>query len=221
MNLAVPPTHVYVHARDPDILRACRQACDQLRWHCQPASPEPPALLGGEATLHVVEDQPGLTLPRALGRPTALLVCDPPAVAALVGRPHAYAAYLLRPLRPERLKEQLTRLRLAQATNLSTCQRVGPLVLDAMDRRVIWRGQVLNLTWREYELLQVLVTHRGTVVSRERIEAAMYRWGQELGSNTIDVFVHALRSKTDPALISTVRGEGYRLDDPEESPRLG
>ncbi|HLO94403.1 MAG TPA: hypothetical protein VK195_08805, partial [Burkholderiaceae bacterium] len=126
-----------MHARDPDILRACRQACEQLRWRCQPAAPEPPSLLGGEATLHVVEDQPAQPLPRSLGRPTALLVCDPAAVAPLVGRPHAYAAYLLRPLRPERLKEQLTRLRLAQATNLSTCERVGPLVLDAMDRRVI------------------------------------------------------------------------------------
>lgn len=167
--------------------------------------------------LHVVEDQPARPLPRGLGRPTALLVCDAHALQRLVGGTHAFGAYQLRPMRTERLKEQLSRLRLGQDANLAQCDRVGPLVLDALDRRVVWRGEVLNLTWREYELLQVLVRHRNTVVSRDRIEAAMYRWGQELGSNAIEVFVHALRNKTHPALISTIRGEGYQLNDIEET----
>lgn len=222
MNEAVPITQVLVHARDPGIVQVCRQVCDQLRWQCRTGSIEPPALLGGDATLHVVENHAGRDLPRALGQPTALLVCDAVALQRLVGGgAHAFAAYQLRPMRAERLQEQLRRLRLGQDGNLAQCVRVGPLVLDAMDRRVVWQGEVLSLTWREYELLQVLVRHRGTVVTRDRIEAAMYRWGQELGSNAIEVFVHALRSKTHPALIATVRGEGYQLMDLDSAGHLG
>ncbi|MDL5031725.1 winged helix-turn-helix domain-containing protein [Pelomonas sp. APW6] len=205
-----------MHARDPAIVQVCRQVCDQLRWHVRTGGIEPPALLGGDAMLHVVEDHAARALPRSLGPPTALLVCDAGALQRLVGGgTHAFGAYQLRPMRAERLQEQLCRLRLGQAGNLAQCVRVGPLVLDAMDRRVVWQDQVLSLTWREYELLHVLVRHRGAVVARDRIEAAMYRWGQELGSNTIEVFVHALRSKTHPALITTVRGEGYQLNDLE------
>lgn len=213
MNAAVPQTQVLVHARDPDILRVCRQVCDQLRWQCLPASPVPPPLLGGEATLHVVEDMPAQALPRTLGRPSALIVCETEALHRLVSGVHAFGAYQLRPLRAERLKEQLSRLRVGQGGNLAHCLRVGPLVLDTLDRRVVWRNEVLNLTWREYELLQVLMRHRDTVVSREVIESAMYRWGQELGSNTIDVHVHGLRNKTHGSLITTVRGEGFKLND--------
>lgn len=222
MNEAVPITQVLVHARDPGIAQVCHQVCEQLRWHCRTGSIDAPALLGGDATLYVVEDHAIRDLPRPLGRPTALMVCDAVALQHLVGGgAHAFGAYQLRPMRAERLREQLCRLRLGQEGNLAQCVRVGPLVLDAMDRRVVWQGEVLSLTWREYELLQVLVRHRGTVVPRDRIEAAMYRWGQELGSNAIEVFVHALRSKTHPELISTVRGEGYRLTDVESLSRLG
>lgn len=215
VSSAVPQTQVHVHARDPDIVRVCRQVCDQLRWQCQQVSPVPPSLLGGEAMLHVVEDEPTLALPRTLGRPAALIVCETEALHRLVGGVHAFGAYQLRPLRAERLKEQLSRLRVGQDGNLIHCERLGPLVLDALDRRVVWKNEVLNLTWREYELLQVLMRHRDTVVSRDVIEAAMYRWGQELGSNAIEVYVHALRNKTHPGLITTVRGEGYRLNDVE------
>lgn len=213
MNEAVPITQVLVHARDPAIVQVCRQVCDQLRWQCRVGGIEPPSLLGGDATLHVVEDHAARPLPRTLGRPCALLVCEAGALQRLVGGGHAFGAYQLRPLRAERLQEQLCRLRLGQEGNLAHCARVGPLVLDALDRRVVWQGEVLSLTWREYELLQVLVRHKGEVVTRARIEAALYRWGQELGSNTIEVFVHALRTKTHPSLIATVRGEGYQVND--------
>jgi len=49
------------------------------------------------------------------------------------------------------------------------------------------------------------------VLSRDKLEAALYGWGEEIESNAIEVYIHHLRRKLDPSLIKTVRGQGYQL----------
>jgi two-component system response regulator QseB len=87
----------------------------------------------------------------------------------------------------------------------------GPLTLDPARRRVIFRGVPVDLSAREFAVLEALMQEPGNVVSREKLEDAVYGWGAEIGSNTVEVHLHHLRRKLEPALIRNVRGVGYRI----------
>ncbi|MFI5453859.1 MAG: response regulator transcription factor [Isosphaerales bacterium] len=97
--------------------------------------------------------------------------------------------------------------------------RAGDLEMDLLGRRVTRSGAELELTGREYELLEYLLRHKNKVVTRDMI--ALDVWKERTGAMTriIDVYINALRKKVDrigrPALIQTVRGVGYALrEDP-------
>ena len=87
----------------------------------------------------------------------------------------------------------------------------GALKLDPVQRRVVFRGDDIDLSPREFAVLEALMKEPGAVVSRERLEDAVYGWGEEVGSNSIEVHVHHLRRKLAPELIRNVRGVGYRI----------
>ena len=87
----------------------------------------------------------------------------------------------------------------------------GALRLDPVQRRVIFRGHDIDLSPREFAVLEALMKEPGAVVSRERLEDAVYGWGEEVGSNSIEVHVHHLRRKLASDLIRNVRGVGYRI----------
>ncbi|MFO1308244.1 MAG: response regulator transcription factor [Burkholderiales bacterium] len=86
---------------------------------------------------------------------------------------------------------------------------VGDVVLDPAARSVRHRGQDVELKPREYDLLHELMLNAGRVLSRESLESRLYPWGEEVGSNAIEVHVHHLRRKLAPDVIRTVRGVGY------------
>lgn len=87
----------------------------------------------------------------------------------------------------------------------------GELKLQPARRTAVWQGTVVPLTNREFWLLETLVRKKGQIVSRERLEEALYGWGDEVDSNTVEVYIHHLRRKLGPGLIRTVRGLGYHL----------
>jgi two-component system response regulator QseB len=74
----------------------------------------------------------------------------------------------------------------------------------------------LELTAREYALLEMLVRHPGRAYSREQLEEALYGWDREVASNAVEVHVHHLRHKLGPGWIRTLRGIGYALAAPTE-----
>lgn len=88
---------------------------------------------------------------------------------------------------------------------------IGPLRLQPASNSVLWHGNSVLLTAREYRVLDTLVRRRGSAVSRQQLEAAVYGWNETIGSNTIEVHVHSLRRKLAPELIVTLRGIGYQL----------
>lgn len=88
---------------------------------------------------------------------------------------------------------------------------IGPLKLQPASNSVLWHGANVVLTAREYRVLEALVRRRGSAVSRQQLEAAVYGWNETIGSNTIEVHVHSLRRKLAPELIVTLRGIGYQL----------
>ena len=67
----------------------------------------------------------------------------------------------------------------------------------------------MDLSRREFDLLVEMIVHQGQVLSRTHLEQKLYSWGDEIGSNTIEVYIHHLRRKLYPELIRTVRGIGY------------
>lgn len=87
----------------------------------------------------------------------------------------------------------------------------GALSVDPVKREVTFRGTAIELSSREFGVLEALLKEPGAVVSREKLEDTVYGWGEEVGSNSIEVHLHHLRKKLSPELIRNVRGVGYRV----------
>ncbi len=95
--------------------------------------------------------------------------------------------------------------------------RVADLVLDLPGRSARRAGKKINLSHKEFSLLELLVRHQGEVLPRSLIASQVWDMNFDSDTNVIDVAIRRLRSKIDddysPKLIQTVRGMGYKLDD--------
>ena len=87
----------------------------------------------------------------------------------------------------------------------------GPLKLVPSRHLALWHGAPVRLTKKEYWLLETFLRNKNKVLSRAQLEESLYGWGEEIGSNTVEVYIHFLRRKFSPALIQTERGVGYQL----------
>ena len=117
-------------------------------------------------------------------------------------------------VKPFNLDELLARARavVRRREGRSLPQMVcGSLAIDPVTRIVVFRGVEVDISAREFAVLEVLMKEPGAVVSRERLEDAVYGWGEEVGSNSVEVHLHHLRRKLTPELIRNVRGVGYRI----------
>lgn len=88
---------------------------------------------------------------------------------------------------------------------------VGPLAIVPAERRMSRDGEPVELTAREWAVLDSLLSRPGSIVSKARIEDALYAFGAEIESNAVEVYVSRLRKKLGADIIVTVRGIGYRL----------
>jgi two-component system response regulator QseB len=94
----------------------------------------------------------------------------------------------------------------------------GELVIDPAAHSVLRAGRAVSLGAKEFALLLTLMQARPQVLSKTRLVSALYGFGEELESNTIEVHIHHLRKKLGESLIHTVRGVGYFV--PREAPPL-
>lgn len=92
----------------------------------------------------------------------------------------------------------------------------GALTLDTSGRRVMLKGQPVELSARELGVLEVLMMRSGRVVNKEQLAEQLYGWDEEVGANAIEVYIHRLRRKLEPGGVSirTIRGLGYLLEKP-------
>jgi DNA-binding response OmpR family regulator len=123
--------------------------------------------------------------------------------------------------KPFSFEELLARVRAALRRGRLATERpsqVGDLVLDPRSREVGRAGTPIELTAREFDLLEFLVRNEGSVLSRQQIFSEVWGYDYLGDSNVIDVYIRALRKKVDepfePKLIQTVRGVGYVLRRP-------
>ena len=85
------------------------------------------------------------------------------------------------------------------------------LVLKPATRQAEFRGAPLQLSRREFSVLEALAARPGSILSRQQLEQHVYGWGEEVESNAVEVFVHSIRKKLGPDYIVTVRGAGYMV----------
>jgi DNA-binding response OmpR family regulator len=116
--------------------------------------------------------------------------------------------------KPFRFEELLARVRARlrdERTVERTVLRAGEVVLDLRTRRAATEGRTVDLTAREFTMLEVLIRHAGQVMSREQLLSHVWGYDYDPGSNVVDVYIGYLRRKLGPDAIETVRGMGYRL----------
>ena len=95
--------------------------------------------------------------------------------------------------------------------------KVGDLVVDQANYSVYVAGQPLELTFKEYQLLRFLATHRGRVFTREALLNQVWGYDYYGGTRTVDVHIRRIRAKLGPPyenMAETVRNVGYRFIDP-------
>ena len=117
--------------------------------------------------------------------------------------------------KPFRFEELLARIRLRlrdEPATETTVLRAGRVSLDLHSRRASVDDQVVELTAREFALLETFLRHPGQVLSREQLLSHVWGYDFDPGSNVVDVYVRYLRRKLGDGVIETVRGMGYRID---------
>jgi len=92
---------------------------------------------------------------------------------------------------------------------------VGDLELDLIARRARLTGKIIELTSREFALLEMLMRHAGQPITREELLANVWGLDFDPRSNLVDVYVRYLRRKIGNGWIETLRGVGYRIAEPE------
>ena len=120
--------------------------------------------------------------------------------------------YLVKPFDLDELAARVRAVMRRRAGRAQSVMRVGDLEIEAAAKRVKYRGKDVALSAREYALLEALADRPGRVMSRAQLEERLYGWDEEIASNAVEVHIHALRRKLDPALIRNVRGLGYSLE---------
>jgi DNA-binding response OmpR family regulator len=122
-------------------------------------------------------------------------------------------------MKPFEQSELAARCRaLIRRANLHTNGQLnfGRVRIDVAGRQLHIDEKPVELTGREWLVLECLALSAGRVVSKERLQQTIARWDQAMTPNAVEVYVSRVRAKlADAALIRTVRGLGYRLDEPE------
>ena len=123
--------------------------------------------------------------------------------------------YLIKPYEFDELLARIfALLRRAGGNAPEATQKIlkhGELVLDVEQHLARYKGEYVDLSNREWAILIPLVTHPNKIFSKANLEDKLYDFDSDISSNTIEVYVHHLRSKLDKDFIRTIRGLGYRL----------
>lgn len=123
--------------------------------------------------------------------------------------------------KPFRFEELLARVRLRLRPQATVAEdpviRFGPLELDATRRRTRLHGREIDLSAREFSLAEAFMRNPGQVLSREQLLSRVWGYDFDPGSNVVDVYVRYLRNKLGAEWFTTVRGMGYRFEEPVQT----
>ena len=119
--------------------------------------------------------------------------------------------YLVKPIDLDELTARIRALTRRSAGRAEPMLIHGDLTLDPAAHSVTQAGLVVELSSREFSLLQQLLENAGRVLTRTQLEQSIYGWRDEPDSNALEVHIHHLRKKLGSELIRTLRGVGYTI----------
>lgn len=119
--------------------------------------------------------------------------------------------YLVKPIDIDELAARIRALSRRSAGRAVPMLSHGDLLLDPAAHTVTLAGEKMELSAREFSLLQLLLENTGRVLTRSQLEQSLYGWHEEPDSNALEVHIHHLRKKLGTELIRTLRGVGYTI----------
>jgi len=120
--------------------------------------------------------------------------------------------YLVKPFDTAELKARLRALLRRSSGRAEPVIDLRGVTLDPQNQRVTCLGRPVSLSRKEFILLHELLAQPDRVLTRDRLEQALYGWNEDVDSNTLEVHIHHLRRKLFPELIRTLRSVGYMIE---------
>jgi two-component system response regulator QseB len=158
----------------------------------------------------------GLDVLRALRRdgetiPVIILTARDAVADRIKGLDMGADDYVVKPFDLTELAARVRALLRRRAGRSDIAMKVGPVTLVPATREVECGGKSVSLSPREFTLLEALMDRPGVVLSRQHLEEKLYGWGEEVESNTVEVYIHGLRKKLGQRFIRNIRGVGYMV----------
>lgn len=122
--------------------------------------------------------------------------------------------YLCKPFDFDELVARLHAVMRRRAALVSPVLEYRDLILNPITRQVVHQGRQIDLSSKEFSLLEALLQRPGAVLTRNQLRDKLYGWDGDVGSNTVEVFIHSLRRKIGYEYIENVRNVGYRMPTP-------
>ena len=214
---------VLVVEDEPDLLRALCQALREEGYAVDPADNGRSALikaLSWDYDLVVLDlmipDLSGLEVLKELRKqkktPVLVLTAKDTIDDRVTGLDSGADDYLVKPFQLAELKARMRALIRRSAGQADPVITTGDVSVDTAARKVSVSGEPIELTAREYGLVELLVLNRNKLVTRTMIYDHLFDENHDSLSNLVDVYISRLRSKLGKEFITTRRGEGYIVD---------
>lgn len=119
--------------------------------------------------------------------------------------------YIVKPFDLDELAARIRAVMRRQSGRAETVIEYAGVVMNPASREASLEGKTLALSAHEFALLEALLQRPGMILSRQQLEEKLYGWDEEVESNTIEVYIHSLRSKLGTGFIKNIRGVGYMV----------
>lgn len=148
---------------------------------------------------------------RQVSTPILILTARGTTNEKVTGLDHGADDYMIKPFDLPELMARLRALQRREIQQKSPTLRHGDIEINPANYTVTRDSVPVTLSRHEFQLLQHLMSRPEQVFSRENLVDKLYSWDQDVGSNTVEVYIHYLRKKLGKDIIKTVRGIGYQL----------
>jgi DNA-binding response OmpR family regulator len=125
--------------------------------------------------------------------------------------------YVVKPFDPDELAARIRSALRRSAGHAEPEIEILDVRINPATKEVARNGQPVLLSAREYAIVEALMLRPGAILSRAQLEQRMYGWGEEIESNTVEVYIHAVRRKLGTDFIRNVRGVGYFIPKPDKT----
>lgn len=120
--------------------------------------------------------------------------------------------YLVKPFNLDELTARMLAVSRRHGGHSASLVHLGDLEINIADRRILSSEGDIVLSGREWAVLDCLLHRTGAIVSKAHIEEALYAFGSEIESNTVEVYISRLRKKLGRDRVTTIRGVGYKIE---------